>query len=154
MSYKKYLHSKHWKTTKFIVYATQKHNCIFCGDKQNLNIHHKTYKNKNIGCEALSDLSVLCKECHFLWHKHFGKTLITSDITGRIRKLKKLGADKKTAIAFGMSKKSFNKYLTNNKRNYCVEVSDALANHCKKFANCLYNKKLEYTTNQLCYNSG
>ncbi len=41
--------------------------CEFCGNKNNLDIHHKVYSNAN-----LKNLMVLCRSCHLKIHKREG----------------------------------------------------------------------------------
>lgn len=51
--YRDYLHSKHWKEFKkrFKRSKLCKHKCYICGQRYNIHIHHKTYKN--LGHERL-----------------------------------------------------------------------------------------------------
>lgn len=65
MNYSSYLQSEHWeKARKYVLDSNSV--CEFCGNKYNLNVHHKTYAN--IGDEEVDDLIVLCKRCHGLIH--------------------------------------------------------------------------------------
>ena len=62
----KYLKSKAWAETRQEFFKQVGRLCI-CG-KQATQVHHKTYKN--IGKEnLLTDLSVLCSDCHQRFHK-------------------------------------------------------------------------------------
>lgn len=105
MNYKKYLHSRHWKTTKFLLYSTKK-RCSLCRSKKNLNIHHKTYSR--LGNENPSDLILLCQECHYLYHEYARTIAINSDSIGRIRLLYKQGCSREMAIRIGTHRKAFN----------------------------------------------
>lgn len=66
--YNEYLKSEHWKNTKtrFRKSKLKKH-CAVCGTKNELNLHHKTYKR--LHKENLNDLIFLCKSCHYDVHK-------------------------------------------------------------------------------------
>lgn len=66
-SYKDYLKTNHWKKKKQSFLATVKRQCMECGSKSNLHVHHLTYKN--VGNERNSQLCLLCKDCHFAAHK-------------------------------------------------------------------------------------
>ena len=64
ITYNQYLQTRHWKDTRKRFYKSKlcKHKCSSCGSTYKLNLHHKTYKR--IGKERLSDLCLLCEECH------------------------------------------------------------------------------------------
>ena len=67
-TYSDYLKTEHWKTLKkaFISSDTPKH-CSSCHTKKKLSIHHNIYKR--LGQEASSDLTYLCRRCHYDLHK-------------------------------------------------------------------------------------
>lgn len=67
-SYRDYLNTEHWRRVKER-YNNSKlpKKCYVCGCRDNLNLHHKTYKN--IGNERLMDLIYLCNEHHNIVHK-------------------------------------------------------------------------------------
>jgi hypothetical protein len=66
LSYPKYLRSWHWRLKRIEVFQHRGRLCEDCGSDQNLKIHHKTYVRR--GCEKISDLRVLCEDCHNLTH--------------------------------------------------------------------------------------
>lgn len=83
MPYAEYLKSYHWQITKKIKLIESEHSCELCNaegkiydnggwepklirDGVELHVHHKTYKRR--GYERLSDLIVLCKDCHAKIH--------------------------------------------------------------------------------------
>lgn len=69
-NYNDYLSSKHWKGIKERYWNSKlPKNCYVCHTKENLNLHHKTYKR--IGRENLLDLVYLCKEHHHQLHKEY-----------------------------------------------------------------------------------
>jgi len=62
-SYSQYLKTNHWCIIKKLYRESSiLKECIECGNKNLLNIHHKTYKN--IGHENINDIVFLCTVCH------------------------------------------------------------------------------------------
>ena len=61
-SYKEYLFSKEWQTIRKQKLEQVGNRCQSCDSKNNLQIHHKTYKR--IYCEKSKDLIVFCSGCH------------------------------------------------------------------------------------------
>lgn len=62
-----YLISPHWRQTRKKKIKIVGAKCQRCKRKDRpLDVHHKTYKR--IGHERMSDLEVLCRECHDLKH--------------------------------------------------------------------------------------
>lgn len=64
--YKNYLMTKHWQNRRLGVLKDAKYKCQLCSGKDELHVHHNTYKN--IGNEKKEDLIVLCKMCHSKFH--------------------------------------------------------------------------------------
>ena len=69
--YDKYLETPHWKAFQKQVYEEQRrrlgHNrCERCPDagpmKETLHVHHLTYER--LGQELLSDVLIICRDCH------------------------------------------------------------------------------------------
>lgn len=60
--YNEYMPSGAWRKKKIEVFKHYGRACANCGSRNNLQVHHKTYKR--LGRERLSDLQVLCRECH------------------------------------------------------------------------------------------
>ncbi len=66
-SYQEFLQSNYWKRKKAQVYATRSIKCCWiCKTTANLNVHHQTYFR--LGDEKLSDLMILCQNCHKAVH--------------------------------------------------------------------------------------
>lgn len=67
MPYQQYLDSPEWKKK-----SREKRNsnpqCQLCNFPNKLHVHHRTYERR--GQEDDSDLTVLCAECHELFHTH------------------------------------------------------------------------------------
>lgn len=67
-NYKEYLSSNHWSDVKNRYYASKlPKKCGRCLQKKPCDLHHKTYKR--IGEERLTDLILLCRECHYESHQ-------------------------------------------------------------------------------------
>jgi 5-methylcytosine-specific restriction endonuclease McrA len=65
--YLKYLQSEQWKEIRSLMFGIYGEKCSLCDCKENLEIHHKTYKN--LFKEKVTDLMILCQTCHFKEHK-------------------------------------------------------------------------------------
>lgn len=68
MPYRKYLNTYHWKQLRDLKLSEVDNRCQICYNSIQLNVHHRTYER--LGHEKLSDLTVLCKECHEIFHKY------------------------------------------------------------------------------------
>lgn len=64
MPYHEYLETPHWQYVRNEAFKTYGRKCAHCGIDQNLHVHHKTYKHKGEEENHMSDLMVLCEECH------------------------------------------------------------------------------------------
>ena len=64
-TYDKYRQSPAWQRKREMVKARDAEQCV-CGAAAT-EVHHKTYDN--IGKESLSDLVILCEDCHKKFHK-------------------------------------------------------------------------------------
>ena len=68
MPYKEFLKTPYWK----IISEFQKYNagyeCVICGSKNILNVHHTTYKNHGDEITHVEDLITVCRECHKAIH--------------------------------------------------------------------------------------
>jgi hypothetical protein len=67
MKYSDYLQTRHWKKVKEEVFTRYGESCSFCCSKNQLEVHHRTYKN--LGKEEWGDVVLLCHECHCVFHK-------------------------------------------------------------------------------------
>ena len=68
VEYQNYLKSDHWQDFKTLVRKVHNGNhCGICGSSYGLDIHHLNYKR--LGKERLSDVIVLCRNCHEKLHK-------------------------------------------------------------------------------------
>jgi hypothetical protein len=64
--YQEYLQSDAWKIRREWKLQRAGHRCQVCNGREDLHVHHRTYDN--IGREHEEDLTVLCKDCHALYH--------------------------------------------------------------------------------------
>lgn len=66
MPYEEYLQTEHWLHFRNEALKWSQNKCQLCEKTHNLNVHHKTYKNR--GRETFNDIIVLCKDCHAKIH--------------------------------------------------------------------------------------
>lgn len=69
VDYKEYIHSTEWEEKRQDIFKYQ-NICQKCWTSYKLNIHHWTYKR--LWNENLSDLFVMCSDCHKKFHDKFG----------------------------------------------------------------------------------
>lgn len=67
-TYQDYLRTDHWRSIRARKLQQSDYKCQLCGCKESLEVHHNTYCR--VGSEDMSDLIVLCRECH---EKHHGR---------------------------------------------------------------------------------
>lgn len=67
-----YLKSAHWKSFRKIALASHGRMCAKCCSFKRLQVHHLTYER--LGRELISDVQVLCFDCHKKEHKPVRKT--------------------------------------------------------------------------------
>lgn len=67
--YTKYLQSRHWQAFRLKALRHYGKKCHLCGTKEvpYFHVHHLTYER--VGEEKLSDVVVLCEECHNEVHR-------------------------------------------------------------------------------------
>ena len=71
LPYKDFLNTIYWSIVRDYVVSKRGGKCGVCGNDQNLNVHHKTYKNHGLEHAYLEDLMLLCKICHAKFHDKF-----------------------------------------------------------------------------------
>jgi 5-methylcytosine-specific restriction endonuclease McrA len=64
--YKQYLNSAKWGEIRKLALKVANHRCAECGTGNRLHVHHLTYAR--LGNERITDLQVLCKDCHWTAH--------------------------------------------------------------------------------------
>jgi 5-methylcytosine-specific restriction endonuclease McrA len=62
MPYQDYLKTQEWLRRRAAKLEIAEHRCQLCNGIQDLQVHHRTYER--LGGEKMSDLLVLCSECH------------------------------------------------------------------------------------------
>lgn len=70
-----YLQSPEWKALKQLKLKQSNHKCQLCNSTTNLHLHHLTYDR--LGNELITDLILLCSQCHQLQHDHYGYDRLT-----------------------------------------------------------------------------
>ena len=65
--YSNYLKSREWSIKRKKKLNLAKNRCQVCYSPNNLDVHHRTYVR--FKHELMSDLTVLCRRCHALFHK-------------------------------------------------------------------------------------
>src|SRR5204863_263367 len=66
ISYAEYLQTDHWKKQREDALKRAFRRCAVCNSDKSLHVHHRTYER--LGCELPNDLTVLCDDCHELFH--------------------------------------------------------------------------------------
>lgn len=67
MPYADYLKTNHWQSVRQNALVRCGYKCMLCSSKDSLHVHHNTYERR--GYEADSDLTVLCRSCHYKFHQ-------------------------------------------------------------------------------------
>jgi hypothetical protein len=72
MSYTEYLHTAEWRRTRAAALLRAGNCCALdVTHTDRLEVHHRSYER--LGEELASDLTVLCRACHRLHHKEYGR---------------------------------------------------------------------------------
>lgn len=66
MDYAEYLASDDWYQRAKEAKERAGWRCAVCNSKSPVEAHHRTYQR--LGCERNSDIVVLCRRCHKLFH--------------------------------------------------------------------------------------
>jgi 5-methylcytosine-specific restriction endonuclease McrA len=67
MSYKRFLNSEYWQVVRAGAIDTHGSHCHYCGGSGS-DVHHKTYEHHGLEHEFLTDLMVVCRDCHGIYH--------------------------------------------------------------------------------------
>lgn len=67
-SYREYLLSEAWMDKKLGALQWADERCQVCNNPHDLAVHHRTYER--IMDEDPADLTVLCSDCHSLFHQY------------------------------------------------------------------------------------
>jgi hypothetical protein len=101
-NYNDYLKTEHWRIFKenFLASKSSKKKCYCCGNKNNLQIHHKTYKR--IGFEKNADVIEVCDNCHRMVHE-----MLKNNPDRSVINLRNAEQNRKTKIKNLQQKKAF-----------------------------------------------
>ena len=75
-AYQAYLRSPGWRAKREWALERADNRCQVCNGNDRLEVHHRTYEN--LGAERPGDLTVLCHECHGLYHAGAAEKVVTS----------------------------------------------------------------------------
>jgi hypothetical protein len=67
MPYTEYVHTPEWQERRKAALGRAGHRCQVCNASGPLDVHHRTYDRR--GDERADDLTVLCRQCHGLFHE-------------------------------------------------------------------------------------
>lgn len=67
MPYSDYLKSPEWLRRRQVALKVMDYRCQLCNSAESLQVHHRDYSR--LGCERMTDLIILCTECHTLFHE-------------------------------------------------------------------------------------
>lgn len=67
MPYSAYLQTPEWQARRAEALERARHRCQVCNSGGLLDVHHRTYERR--GEERPEDLTVLCRRCHYLFHR-------------------------------------------------------------------------------------
>lgn len=65
--YRDYLQTPEWAARRARALKNARYRCQTCGNGGALHVHHRTYARR--GAERNADLTVLCADCHELFHE-------------------------------------------------------------------------------------
>jgi chromosomal replication initiation ATPase DnaA len=66
MPYDQYLLTPEWQERRKQALLRAQYRCQVCNSTERLHVHHRTYERR--GAEEAGDLTVLCRDCHELYH--------------------------------------------------------------------------------------
>lgn len=66
VNYYEYLRSTEWQVVRRLALERAAGRCQICNQPGRLDVHHRTYER--LGHELLSDVTVLCRDCHAKHH--------------------------------------------------------------------------------------
>lgn len=68
LSYQEFLASAYWFSVSTVAKARAQMRCQICNSADSISVHHRTYDNHGYEHLHMSDLVVLCSNCHGLFH--------------------------------------------------------------------------------------
>ena len=99
--YKEYLKSPEWAAQRTKALLLAESRCQVCYSDSRLQVHHRTYRN--LGDEEPSDLIVLCRYCHHLFHSNgrLKSATPTTPLQEKLTVAKKRDTRREGLVAFG-----------------------------------------------------
>lgn len=73
MPYKEFLTTFYWDIVRQYKLKQASYKCDLCNTSKSLHVHHKTYEHRGEEYQHLSDLTVLCSNCHAKFHDKLPK---------------------------------------------------------------------------------
>lgn len=89
MTYQQYINSSEWRRKANAAKSRAEYRCQICNASPGVNklhAHHRTYER--LGHELDGDLTVLCEDCHKLFHKKSGIVEHDFVIEARVERVK------------------------------------------------------------------
>lgn len=86
-----FLKSEHWASLRAEALLRYKTKCVFCGHADFSNDVHHVHYPKNLYCNHISQLVVLCRECHEFVHekmKLYGRPETPSECWKQYKKIR------------------------------------------------------------------
>lgn len=77
LAYDEYLESDYWKAIRKKALDRDGGRCKLCNELKNLQVHHRSYKNKWGDDAEFDDLVTLCEECHKNFHNFYTNELLS-----------------------------------------------------------------------------
>lgn len=115
LDYKEYILGEEWNKKRKLAFKLFKRECQRCGATRQLHVHHKTYerfKDENVE----TDLSILCKKCHKLYHSLFSiVTIGTTDMF--IKKILK-----EDRVKSGIRNKKAKRKISSMEKQYLTKI--------------------------------
>lgn len=121
--YKSYLQSESWQIKREFALEKADHRCQICNNTKRLDVHHRTYER--FGNEDLSDLTVLCRNCHELYHKSKDKK------AAKVKKANKKPRNKKRTKNC-ISKQTVSRQPKENPKTVALHFVNVINERCKK----------------------
>lgn len=103
--YQAYLQSFSWRFRRWLRLNYAGHKCEKCGRRDRLQCHHLNYER--LGKERLSDLQILCTDCHALAdeERRYNKGLQTYSV-------KRWGDNWQSVVSAEYARAEFDKWLS------------------------------------------
>jgi len=85
VDYEQYIHSEEWDRKRQWALTYWGYKCATCFTSNNLEVHHRTYER--LGHELITDLIVLCDDCHGKFHETIHRAESTAHISAPLTRV-------------------------------------------------------------------